>query len=331
MQLTKPLASLTHLIRPLVSLAALAFTVTAVQAFEYPYAPYNQGKLDPEIKGWPLSAQSLEFVATPAYKRRPGSESGGQKMEYLPYTPSADGSGNPNWFVTAHSTLVTSLDHFKKDHDSKVDILLIGDSITWQWTDIKTPYSQYPQVFNKPWTDAFGKYTAFNIGMAGDKTQGLLWRMDRGGVEGSTLPALAPRLVILAIGHNNMFFSRETGTLSAAKGVLWCVKNLRAKFPQTPVIVSKILPNTNPDAPFYKDAQEINAHLETLLAQEKDAKVHLLPDMWKEMTNPADGTVRAEFFRSEEKPNGKIHLSIEGYRLWAEKLKPLVDQLLANK
>lgn len=322
-----------HIKLRLISVAALLGLVLPVESafgLDYPYAPYNQGKMDPQTSGWPLNEAALTYVAKHAYQRRPGTESGGQRMEYLPYTPSADGSGSPNWYVTAHGKLVASLDRFKNENNSKVDILLVGDSITWQWTDIRAPYNQYPQQFNEPWKTAFGQYTTFNLGMAGDKTQGLLWRMDHAGVTGSTNPPLAPRLVILAIGHNDMFFTGETKTLNAAKGILWCVKNLREKFPQTPIIVCKIFPSHTPGHTFYEDAKLINEDLDVFLNQEKIPKVHVLPDLWSDMTQAEDGKVKPEYFRADEKDFKRIHLSIEGYRLWAEKLKPLVDGFLSK-
>jgi beta-glucosidase len=40
-----------------------------------------------------------------------------------------------------------------------------------------------------------------NIGVGGDKTQNVLWRLDHGGVDG-----LEPKVCVLLIGNNNMFF-----------------------------------------------------------------------------------------------------------------------------
>lgn len=297
-------------------------------ALEYPYAPYNEGKLEPQIKGWPLTPEQLTYLSKPFYQRRPGSESGQQKMEFTPYTPHADGSGSPNWYVQTHEKLITVIDQYKKDNGTDIDILLVGDSITWQWIDIRAAYTQYPQQLNPPWKENFGSYKTFNIGVAGDKTQGLLWRLDHGGTQGSEAPGLNPKVVILAIGHNNMFFTKETGIKSAALGIVWSVKNLREKFPNATVIVCKIFPNHTPAAAFYKDAKEINTALDPLLAELNDSKVQLLPDMWGEMTNP-DGTVIDKYFRPEEAAQKKaVHLSLEGYQLWAAKLKPLVDDIL---
>lgn len=138
----------------------------------YPYAPYNEGKLDPQLTGWPLTTEELNFIAKASHTRRPGSESGLQKISFLPYTPSAEGSGNPNWYVGVQEKFVKVVDQYKRDNGNNVDILLVGDSITWQWIDISAPYSQYPQKFNAAWTSVFGQCKALNVGVAGDKTGG---------------------------------------------------------------------------------------------------------------------------------------------------------------
>jgi len=313
-------------------IASIALLNTGMAlALDYPYAPYNEGKMDPQLTGWPLTQAEIDYLKIATYKRRPGSEVGKQRMDLLPCTPAADGSGTPNWYVLLQEKFVKVVDKFKAEHGNNLDILLVGDSITWQWIDISAPYSQYPQKFNNAWKENFSQYSVFNLGVAGDKTQGVLWRLDHGATQGSSGEALNPRVVILAIGHNNMYFTPETGIQGAANGILWCVKNLRAKFPDADIIVSKILPNTRPEAQFYKDAKAINAALDPLLAAQNDSKVHVLPDMWNDMTNP-DGTLIENLYRTEEPAGKKIHLHpVTGYKLWASKLKPLVEKLLRNK
>ena len=77
-------------------------------------------------------------------------------------------------------------------------MLLVGDSITIQW--------------GESWKKHFPDLKAVNIGIGGDKTQNVLWRLDHGGVEG-----LQPKAIVLMIGNNNMFFTPETGIEAAAK------------------------------------------------------------------------------------------------------------------
>ena len=80
-----------------------------------------------------------------------------------------------------------------------IDVLLVGDSITMQW--------------GASWKKHFPDLKTVNIGIGGDKTQNVLWRLDHGGVEG-----LQPKAIVLMIGNNNMFFTPETGIEAAAQG-----------------------------------------------------------------------------------------------------------------
>jgi platelet-activating factor acetylhydrolase IB subunit beta/gamma len=98
-----------------------------------------------------------------------------------------------------------------------VDVLLVGDSISIQWGD--------------SWKKHFQEIKVVNIGIGGDKTQNVLWRLDHGGVEG-----LQPKVIVLMIGKNNMFFTPETGIEAAALGIQICMRNLREKFPAAVII-----------------------------------------------------------------------------------------------
>jgi lysophospholipase L1-like esterase len=69
-------------------------------------------------------------------------------------------------------------------------------------------------ILNSAWREVFGELKVINIGIGGDKAQNVLWRLDHGGVAG-----LQPRVIVLMIGNNNMFFVPETGVEAAAAGV----------------------------------------------------------------------------------------------------------------
>jgi lysophospholipase L1-like esterase len=216
-----------------------------------------------------------------------------------PVVPSAGFWGGTSWLDT-HANLVKVAQASK----GLIDVLLVGDSITMQW--------------GAAWTKHFPTLKTVNIGIGGDKTQNVLWRLDHGGVAG-----LEPRLCVLLIGNNNMFFTPETGIEPAAQGIKVCVDNLREKFPQAPVIVVKVFPAHAPGNPFYEDIKKVNAALDTLNL-EADPKVRVL-DIWGDMVN-ADGTLKKQLFTPDN-----IHLSQGGgYKLYAEKLKPLVEKLVTE-
>jgi len=185
-------------------------------------------------------------------------------------------------------------------NQGSLDVLLVGDSITIQW--------------GESWTKLFPKLKAVNIGIGGDKTQNVLWRLDHGGVDG-----LQPKVIVLMIGNNNMFFTPETGIEAAAQGIEMCAKNLREKFPAAEIIVAKILPAHAPGNRFYEDIKKTNAALDPLKL-DSDPKVKVL-DLWPDFTN-ADGTIKKDLFTSDN-----IHLSPAGYAVFAERLKPVLKAM----
>jgi arylsulfatase A-like enzyme/lysophospholipase L1-like esterase len=270
-----------------------------VQALEYPYAPYNAGKMDPQLTGWPLNESEKAYVLKPEHDRRPGREINQHKPELWPVIPSAGFWGGTSW-LEMHASLVKTVEANR----GPVDVLLVGDSITIQW--------------GGEWAKNFPSLKAVNIGIGGDKTQNVLWRLDHGGVEG-----LQPRAIMLMIGNNNMFFAPETGIEAAARGVEMCVKNVREKFPQAPVIVAKILPCHAPGVPFYENIKKTNLALDALKLG-SDPMVTVL-DLWNDFTQ-ADGTLMKELFTPDN-----IHLSSAGYAAYAARLKLLLDRRLGGK
>lgn len=286
---------------------AVGFAPTA-QGLEYAYAPYNEGQMDPQLTGWPLTDAERAYALKPEHERRPGREANQHKPALWPVTPSAGFWGGTSWLDT-HEKLVA----YVRANQGPVDVLLVGDSITQQWG---SPLDK--GVLNEAWKKHFRGYKTINIGIGGDKTQNVLWRLDHGGVEG-----LEPRVVVVMIGNNNMFFTPETGIEPVAQGIQTVVANVRDKFPQAEVIVAKILPAHAPGKRFYEDIKKTNAALDPLKL-DGDPKVHVL-DLTNDFTN-ADGTLKKELFTPDN-----IHLSLAGYGVVAERLKPLLDRFLGGR
>jgi len=274
----------------LVPISLLALAVCTVRALDYPHVTD-----EPQKTGWPLTAEERAYVIDkPEYERRPGREIGKHLPHLWPVVPTAGHFGGDAW-LKRHEAHVRTV----QANAGPVDVLLVGDSITIQW--------------GESWMEHFPNKKAINIGIGGDKTQNVLWRLDHGGVEG-----LQPKAIVLMIGNNNMFFTPETGIEAAANGIEMCVKNLRETFPEALIVLAKILPAHAPGNRFYEDVKLTNAALD-LLKLESDPKVRVL-DLTTDFVN-SDGTLEKDLFNPD-----LVHLSPAGYAVYAEKLKPLLEE-----
>ena len=268
--------------------------------------PWTGRCAEPPAVGWPLSEAETNYVLRPEHERRPGVEEKKRQPVLWPVTPTAGHWGASKWLET-HAKLVAHMQATR----GPIDVLLVGDSITQPWGSVLER-----KPLNAAWQKRFSRYQTVNLGIAGDKTQNVLWRLDHLGVAG-----LRPRLVVLLIGNNTMFYTRETGVAAAAQGIKACVENLRAKFPDAELVVATIFPAHRPGHAFYEDIKQTNAALRAMQL-ERDPKIHLL-DLWPEMIE-ADGTLRRGLFQADN-----IHLTQDGgYGFFAAQLQPLFARLL---
>ena len=260
-------------------------------AIDYPYST-----AEPQKSGWPLTAEERAYIVDKAeHERRPGREVNKHLPLLWPVVPCAGYFGGDAW-LKLHETHVKTV----QENVGPVDVLLVGDSITIQW--------------GESWKQHFPDWKAVNIGIGGDKTQNVLWRLDHGGVDG-----LKPKAIVLMIGNNNMFFIPETGIEAAAKGIEMCVKNLREKFPNAKLVLVKILPAHSPDSRFYQDIKATNEALDGLKL-DSDSQVRML-DLTSDFVND-DGKLKKELYAPDN-----IHLSSAGYAVYASRLKPVLEAI----
>jgi platelet-activating factor acetylhydrolase IB subunit beta/gamma len=281
--------------RSLITVAMVATTLSTLHMVPIVALDYAYETAEPQKTGWPLTPEAEAYTIKPEFERRPGKEQNKHMPNLWPVVPTAGSFGGRSWLDT-HAKLVTMVEANK----GPIDVLLVGDSITIQWGD--------------SWKRNFPDSKAVNIGIGGEKTQNVLWRLDHGGVAG-----LEPKVVILMIGNNNMFFTPETGIEPAAQGIKTCALNLREKFPKAHLIVAKVLPAHAPGNRFYEDIKKTNAAIDGLdLAADPMVQVlDLTPDFVE-----ADGTLKKSLFKPDN-----IHLSAEGYDAYAARLKPILEKL----
>jgi lysophospholipase L1-like esterase len=185
--------------------------------------------------------------------------------------------------------------------EGNIDLLFMGDSITDWWA----------RGGEALWNEHFAPLNAANFGIAGDTTQGVLWRVQNGELEG-----FEARLIVHMLGTNNIN-RNENADIVAGNAAI--VAEYRARQPQAQILLLGVFPRgAEADTPMRASIAEINQGLADLA--ESDSNVHFM-DIGEVFLEP-DGTLSTDVF-----PDG-LHPNEEGYRRWAGAIVDPVHELM---
>ena len=181
------------------------------------------------------------------------------------------------------------------------DVIFLGDSITQGWEG----------AGKKAWAENFKPLKAVNLGIGGDQTGHVLWRI----TDGKELETLKPKVAVIMIGTNNM------GAHSAeqiAGGVKAIVMELRKQKPDMKILVLGIFPRSAKPTDAIRDkVKTANA----TIAKLDDGKQVFYKDIGEKFLEK-DGTLEKKIMPDF------LHLSPEGYDIWAEAIKDDLAKLL---
>jgi lysophospholipase L1-like esterase len=186
-----------------------------------------------------------------------------------------------------------------------VDMLIIGDSITQGWE----------KEGKEVWKQYYDKRNAVNLGIGGDQTQNVLWRLENGNIDG-----ISPKLAMLMIGTNNANTNKQTPEDIIA-GVKAIVEKLREKLPGTKVLVLGIFPRGADDQ---NPIRQTNIKANEGIAKLADNEMVFYMDI-------GDKFLDSEGNLSKDIMYDLLHLSPKGYTIWAEAVEPMVSKLMDEK
>jgi beta-glucosidase len=183
--------------------------------------------------------------------------------------------------------------------ETRPRILFIGDSLTERWRfegeDI--------------WNRHYAPRDAMNLGIGGDRTENVLWRLRR-----MSLNLLSPEVTVILIGVNNLNGDSPEET---ARGVLAIVDLVQTQLPETQVVLLSIFPASYRPDVLRRQIQETNAEIEANL----DGLDLIYLDF-------SDSFLDAERYIPASLMGDGLHLTEEGYRVWAEAMEPTLSELL---
>ena len=237
-------------------------------------------------------------------------------------------------------------DFLKRIEQSKGvgDVIFLGDSITHGWEG------------QQAWQEHFGSFKPVNLGIGGDQTGHVLWRI----TEGHELDSLKPKAAVIMIGTNNI---RSHTAQQIAGGIKAIVEELKRQKPHIKILVLGVFPRGNsadaersleqitegikpineelkkekpdmkrlnalvrnlgqqrgtiPAAKLNKKVTEINA----LIANLDDGKTVFYKDIGKEFLDEnggLSGAIMPDY----------LHLSAKGYDIWGKAIKGDIAKLV---
>ncbi|MDA7500577.1 sulfatase-like hydrolase/transferase [Akkermansiaceae bacterium] len=198
------------------------------------------------------------------------------------------------WWMKRHQSMNKNA---KKPHD----LLFIGDSITQGWEGSG----------KGTWEKYYGNRKALNLGISGDLTEHVIWRLDNGNLRNQKKAKAA----VVMIGTNNTGHIMQDPT-EVRDGVERIVSTLRARCPQAKILLLGVFPRgVKPDDAKRKNNLEINKLISKLHNGER---IHYL--------DISDKFLTAEGILTKQVMPDALHPRQKGYEIWAEAIEPKLKE-----
>lgn len=210
-----------------------------------------------------------------------------------------------------------------REGNGSFDLVLIGDSITHNWEG--WPDEQWREILKAhPWAkdslpsgnnpgaaalaDLRRDYTVLNLGIGGDTTGEVLWRLRYA----RQLDGYRAKCISLMIGTNN----REEPA-AIAEGIGEILREIRTRQPEAVVLLLPIFPRGETPADKHRVR---NAAVNAIIRGFADGERVLWVDFTQRFLQ-ADGTLTRTMMPD------LLHPGPEGYRIWAEELRPYLEKI----
>jgi len=182
-----------------------------------------------------------------------------------------------------------------------IEVVFLGDSITDRW----------PRVGEGSWL-RLAPYKPANFGIEGDCTEHLLWRVEHGELE-----AISPKVVVVLIGSNNVFYFPDEAPGWTAKGIEKIVGTIQERSPAARVLLFGIFPRDEKGSRLRQTIGAINREIKRL---DDGTRVRFV-DIGDQFLD-ADGNIPAAIMPD------KVHLSAKGYAIWQSSLESILPEMM---
>lgn len=273
-----------------------------------------------------------------------------------------DRHGTRHWSHTHHMNTEMTL-KVHSPHD--LDVVFYGDSIIEQWHGTKMGYplpkrADLPNIFEELFDTEHGaRYNGLALGIGGDTSPNLLWRIQNGEMP----DLLNPPIFWILIGTND-FGNSWCSPEIVLVGILQIIQYIQIHKPHAKIVVNSLLPRTfhrygklyhNNESPFrlhsggpslYDEITTVNQHLKEYCSTHENLFFFDATDLFLVSSNSVtsespstsdtnnDGrnssTVEKtnDLFINSSKMDDFLHPTALGQREWGNKIVEFLEEIL---
>ncbi len=210
---------------------------------------------------------------------------------------------NNEWWMNRHRAMV------EVAQKGEAKLVFVGDSITHAFAGEPDTGDNFHNRGKDTWDLYFGEDKPLNLGISGDRTQHVLWRLDNG-----EMGKCKPKVAVVMIGTNNVNSNTPDEIAAGVEAVCEKVQTLS---PTTKVLLLGIFPRDKPDSASRKSIAEINKQL---ASWSPTHKVNYLDIGYAFLD--AKGEISTEIMPD------LLHPFAFGYRKWAMAMEPTLAKLM---
>jgi lysophospholipase L1-like esterase len=209
--------------------------------------------------------------------------------------------------LTAHAQLL------EKARKGGIDIYFEGDSITRRWGTSDAAYRD----FLANWNQNFFGWNAADFGWGADNLQNILWRLQNGELDG-----VHPKIIVLLGGTNNLGGKLAPGSEEAkiddvTRGIKAMLDLMQQKAPEATIVLMGITPRNDGGTEIVPAIDKINTRISRFADGKKIRYLNINAQLADSDGRLFDGMTV-----------DRLHLSVKGYQVWADALKPIFTELL---
>ena len=209
-------------------------------------------------------------------------------------------SRTDGWWMKRH----VQINNVVEAAGENAQVVFVGDSITQGWEGAGA----------KVWEEHMQQLGAINLGIGGDRTEHVIWRLENGNLEG-----ISPKVAIVMIGTNNFGYQQDS-IEEVLEGVVAVVEKLQKDIPGVNVVLLDIFPRGEVFNEMRGNILQVNQSLQAKYEGVNSVTFFPIGHLFLE----DDGTISKKIMPDY------LHLSEEGYQRWADAIVPTVSLFLGR-